>query len=180
MLPGKIVVIMGCFALLPFSLMGDSKGKDQGSFSTYTISPGQSIRKSFSITEPKAISVTVNTNSDRAQLGMFLTQFSNKPLLNISFTGQFELDFSPGVGTYIAVITNQDSESIEAELEVSYLVLISEKTSSNSQFITTIGILMIVLGLALATIAIINPRKSKEREALDSNYFLEQVSGNNK
>ena len=140
-----IAVIMGCFALFAFwPIMVDSKGKDQASFSTYTISPGQSIRKSFSIAEPKAISVTVTTNSDRAQLGMFLTHFANKPLLNISFTGQFELDFSPNVGNYDAVITNQGSESIEAELDVSYLVLISEKTaSSNTQFIKTIGTLII-------------------------------------
>ena len=72
-------------------------------------------------------------------MGMFLTHFANKPLLNISFTGQFELDFSPNVGNYDAVITNQGSKSIEAELDVSYLVLISEKTaSSNTQFIKTI------------------------------------------
>ena len=146
MLAGNIVVIMGCFALLTFCpIMGDSKGKDQGSFSTYTISPSHTIRKSFLITEPKAISVTVTTNSDRSQLDMVLTHFANKPLLNISFTGPFELDFSPSVGTYNVVITNQGSESIEAELDVSYLMLISEKASSNTQFITTIGTI-IVLG----------------------------------
>ena len=179
MFEGNIVVIMGCFALLTFwPIIGDS-GKDQGSFSTYTISPGQYIRKSFSITEPKAISVTVTTNSDQAELSMFLINLANKPLLNKSFTGQFALDFSPSVGTYIVVITNQGSESIEAELDFSYLVLISEKTSSNTQFITTIGTLIIVLGSALATVAIINPRISKEPVALDSNYFPEQVSGNN-
>lgn len=183
MLAGNLVVIMGCFALLTFwpfwPVIGDSKGKDQGSFSTYTISPGQSIRKSFSITEPKVISVTVTTDSDRSQLGMFLTHFA-RPLLNISFTGQFELDFSPSVGIYNAVITNQGSESIEAKLDVSYLVLISEKTSSIPQFITTLVTLILVLGSALATVAIINPRIRKQREGLDSNYFPEQVSGNNK
>jgi len=156
--------------------MGDSKGKDQASFSTYSISPGQYIRKSFAIPEPKAISLTVTTNSDRAQLGIFLAHFASKPLLNISFTGQFELDFSPNVGTYEAVITNQGLESIDAELDVSYLVLISEKTaSSNTQFIKTIGSLIIVLGSALAIVAIINPRISKEPWGLDSNYFPEQV-----
>lgn len=148
------IIIGSCILVATWTVIEDTKDSNVLSNSKYSILPGHAVKKSFGVGQTdRVFSFSISVNSDKTELGVVIFPVGNKPLADTSFTGEFEFNFSPKiVGQYEIVITNLGSESVEANMYISYLALISEKmANSDVQFIRTIGILVPVLGLVFLT-----------------------------
>ena len=131
------------------------------SSASFSIKPGQSVEKVFQVNgSSNLLSLNINTDSVVSQLALLISEVSNsnmtprrEPLVNTSFMSEFAFSFTPKVGNlYKLEVTNNDANIVNVDVEILYLVPVSDKLDDKiSENVKIIIFLIVIFGSIILT-----------------------------